>query len=62
MPKEKSLEVKLLKAQARMKEMAEYETTLQVKLQAAKQAAFKFKNPEDIANELAHAQVENQLM
>ena len=64
--------MKLLKAQARMLELAEYQTTLQMKLQAAKQATFKFKNPgdvqmanasaEDIANELAHAQVENQLM
>ena len=47
-PKEKSLELKLLKAQVRMKELAEYETVLQVKLQASKQGMFKFKVPVDV--------------
>ena len=43
MPKEKSLELKLLKAQARMKELAEYEQQLQKKLADSKQGKFKFK-------------------
>ena len=43
MPKEKSLELKLLKAQARMKELATYEQSLQQKLVDSKQGRFQFK-------------------
>ena len=42
-PKEKSLELKLLKAQARIKELSDYEVALQAKLLASKQGRFKFK-------------------
>ena len=55
-PKEKSLEFKLLKTQARIKELSDYEAALQAKLEASKQGRFKFKVHGDIQMVNANAE------